>query len=565
MNADSGLNEYCMGLARTGIDPNNEQNALRETELMTVIESIQANPEKKPGNSQNPGDPRTATLALGALAVAAICVLFWEAFGDLWKRWSTAEELSHSFFIPLISAWIVWVNRDVVKQSIGAPSLAGVFIIGGGLALLLLGQVTSIFVIQHLGLVVVIAGAIAAAGGPSLLRTVAAPVSFLFFAVPPPYWVITVMSWKFKLMSSALGVAMLEAMSVPAFLSGNVIDLGTTKLQVADACSGLNYLFPFISIGVIASFMYRGPLWHKLTIVAATIPITIFMNSFRIAVTGILVDTYGPEHAEGALHFFEGWVVFLICLALLFGVIAILCSISKPRQNPLEALIQPELRAKKPSVRKSDHMIVAGGALALAVATFAVSQVVRVEELITPDRASFAGVPGEFETWETSIQPIDAEVAETLGADDSIVINMVTPDKTQYNLYMAYLDAQRDGRSWHSPRQCIPGGGWKIASHEIVPVTTERSSFKLNRMIIENGEYRQLVYYWYDQRGRKVANEFVMKFWLIADAVTKQRTDGAMVRLLTPIPNTGTVEEAEAQLQILLNEVDNFLPTYVPE
>ncbi|MEZ5916113.1 MAG: EpsI family protein [Parvularculaceae bacterium] len=91
---------------------------------------------------------------------------------------------------------------------------------------------------------------------------------------------------------------------------------------------------------------------------------------------------------------------------------------------------------------------------------------------------------------------------------------------------MAYLDAQRDGRSWHSPRQCIPGGGWKITAHTVVKTkTADGKPFAYNRMIIENGSDRQLVYYWYDQRGRKVANEFVMKFWLIYDAVMRKRSD----------------------------------------
>ena len=512
------------------------------------------------------GQRNPLPIILAGTATILIAVLFWEALGNLWARWSGYEELSHSFFIPILSAWIVWMNRDVVRQSVGEPSIVGAVIIASGLALLLLGQLTSIFVIQHFGLVVVIAGAVAAAGGLSLLRTTAAPVSFLLFAVPPPFWVTTVMSWQFKLMSSALGVAMLESVGVPAYLSGNVIDLGETKLLVAEACSGLNYLFPFLSIGVIAAFMYRGPLWHKLIIVLATIPITIVMNGFRIAVTGILVDRFGEEHAEGALHFFEGWVVFVICLVVLFGVISVLCMVSKPRQNPLEALIQPELRPTTPSQNKLGAPMVAGAVLAFGVGTLGLSQVVKVDELITPDREMFVSIPAQFDGWETEVRPIDPSVAETLGADDSIVVNLLPPDsETPFNLYMAYLNAQRDGRSWHSPRQCIPGGGWKIVSHDIVPAQTDRSSFKINRMIIQNGENRQLVYYWYDQRGRKVANEFIMKFWLIADAVLKKRTDGAMVRLITPIPNTSSTEEAEAKLNELLNQVDSFLPAYVPE
>ncbi|MFN0023524.1 MAG: VPLPA-CTERM-specific exosortase XrtD [Parvularculaceae bacterium] len=523
-----------------------------------------AEPERIVDRGPYPIDPRLAALGV---AVIGLGVLFWEAAGNLWMRWGQQQELSHSYFIPAISLYLIWLNRATVAKSLGSPSFAGVAIIAGALGLLLLGQLTSIFLFQHIGIVVAIAGLVAAFGGLSLLRTVAAPVAFLFFAVPPPYWVITVLSLNFQQMSSILGVAMVELMGIPVHLSGNIIDLGDYRLQVAEACSGLRYLFPFLSLGVMAAYMYRGPLWQRAVIVLATVPITIVMNSVRIAVTAALVQAYGSEQAEGALHFFEGWVVFLFCLAALFGVIAILARIAKPRVNPLDALTTPDLPLTQPRAGGSSLLPVAGGALALIVAGWGLSQAATVESLITPERKDFDGVVAEFgEDWTKDIRPIDPTVAEVLGADDTIVVNLSSPEGEYFNLYMAYLDAQRDGRSWHSPRQCIPGGGWKIARHTIVKTkTSEGSPFSYNRMIIENRDSRQLVYYWYDQRGRKVANEFVMKMWLIIDAVTRKRSDGAMVRLITPITPSMTLEEGDAKLQAMQTRLQTFLPAYVPE
>jgi exosortase D (VPLPA-CTERM-specific) len=507
--------------------------------------------------------PRLAAL----LAVlASLVVLFWDAGRNLWMRWGQQQELSHSYFIPLISLYLVWVNRERVRNSLGAPSLAGAAILGVALALLLLGQLTSIFLFQHLGMVAAIAGLIAAFGGLSLLRTTAAPVAFLFFAVPPPYWLITILSWKFQQMSSALGVKMIELMGIPVLLSGNIIDLGDYQLQVAEACSGLRYLFPFLSLGVMAAYMYRGPLWHRALIVVATIPITIVMNSIRIAGTAAMVRAYGVEHAEGALHFFEGWVVFLFCLAALFAVIAVLGRLSSPRLSPLEALATPQLKETAPSRPRAPKGAVFGAAAALALAAIGLSQIVTDDALIIPERRDFAGVPSHFPGWRSEVRPIDPSVAEVLGADDSIVVNLLSPEGAVYNLYLAYLNAQRDGRSWHSPRQCIPGGGWKIARHDVVKSRAgDGRPFNYNRMIIENGDHRQLVYYWYDQRGRKIANEFVMKFWLIVDAVTRKRSDGAMVRLITPIADDMTARDADEKLAPLVARVESFLPAYVPD
>ncbi len=510
--------------------------------------------------------PPPLQFALLSACAATLTILFWEAAGNLWMRWGQQQELSHSYFIPLISIYLLWINRDTVRNSVGAPSFLGVIILGTALALLLLGQLTSIFLFQHLGLVTAIAGIVAAFGGRSLLRTTAAPVAFLFFAVPPPYWVITVLSWKFQQMSSVLGVAMVDLMGIPVHLSGNIIDLGDYKLQVAEACSGLRYLFPFLSLGVMAAYMYRGEFWRRALIVASTFPITILMNSLRIAATAAMVQTYGVEQAEGALHFFEGWVVFLFCLAALFAVIAILARFSNPRVNPLDALTTPDLPLTAPRETGRSGLVVFTSAAAAALVAIGASQIVTDDALIIPDRMTFSDVPREFAGWSAAVLPIDPSVAEVLGADDSIVVNLRSPEGDDYNLYFAYLNAQRDGRSWHSPRQCIPGGGWKIVRQGIIKTKAgDGRNFSYNRLIIQNGDYRQLVYYWYDQRGRKVANEFVMKFWLIVDAVTRKRSDGAMIRLLTPIDDDMTIEDADEKLKGLIDRVETFLPAYVPD
>jgi exosortase D (VPLPA-CTERM-specific) len=377
--------------------------------------------------------------------------------------------------------------------------------------------------------------------------------------------VITVLSWKFQEVSSIIGVWMIQLMNIPVYLSGNIIDLGEYKLQVAEACSGLRYLFPFLSLGVMTAYLYRGPLAHKAVIVLATIPITILMNSFRIAVTAALVQAYGPEHAEGALHFFEGWVVFLLCLLALFGVVAALARFSKPSRGPLEALGAPDLQPAAPTKSKISRPVMIGAVSAVAAVVFGLSLVASTDAMIVPARERFASVPEEFKGYTSQVLPMDPSVAEVLGADDTLVVNLSSPEGDLTNLYLAYLDAQRDGRSWHSPRQCIPGGGWQIQNHDVVKSKTpDGKPFNYNRLLIQNRDQRQLVYYWYDQRGRNVANEFVMKFWLIFDAATRHRSDGALVRLITPIEEGEPVAAAEKRLQGMMRRVDAFLPKYVP-
>jgi exosortase len=134
--------------------------------------------------------------------------------------------------------------------------------------------------------------------------------------------------------SSELGVWFIRLAGIPVFLEGNIIDLGLLKLQVAEACSGLQYLFPILSFSYLFAILYRGPLWHKAVLLLLAAPLTVFMNSFRIGMIGVIVNSYGLGWVEGFTHFFEGWVIFIACVAILFLTAVIL---QRTTRNPVAA------------------------------------------------------------------------------------------------------------------------------------------------------------------------------------------------------------------------------------
>ena len=122
------------------------------------------------------------------------------------------------------------------------------------------------------------------------------------------------------------------------------------------------------------------------------------------------------------------------------------------------------------------------------------------------------------------------------------------------NLYVAYYGSQRKGSSPHSPRVCIPGGGWEITDLQRNSYANPATGIKLsyNRAVIEKGSDKQIVYYWFSQRGRNIANEYVSKWYLLEDAVLQNRTDGALVRLTTPVGRSESEHEADERLQAFL-------------
>ncbi len=181
------------------------------------------------------------------------------------------------------------------------------------------------------------------------------PVLHLIYMLPLPNFIYWQVSIQLQFMSSELGVWFIRMMDIPVFLDGNIIDLGIYKLHVAEACSGLRYLFPVISFSYVFAVLYRGPVWIKAVLLLSAAPITIVMNSFRIGVIGVLVDSYGIEQAEGFLRYFEGWVIFILCILILFGLARGLQHLVGDRR-PIAEVLDLSYEGIWPQVPKVFHM-----------------------------------------------------------------------------------------------------------------------------------------------------------------------------------------------------------------
>jgi EpsI family protein len=133
---------------------------------------------------------------------------------------------------------------------------------------------------------------------------------------------------------------------------------------------------------------------------------------------------------------------------------------------------------------------------------------------------------------------------------------------------VAYYASQRKGESAHSPRSCIPGAGWQITSltqRNIEEATVGGQPLKVNRAVIQKGESKQLVYYWFLQRGRVITNEYLVKWYLFWDALTKNRTDGGLIRLMTEVQRGEAIEEADRKLGAFAIAISPRLSSYIPE
>jgi EpsI family protein len=185
------------------------------------------------------------------------------------------------------------------------------------------------------------------------------------------------------------------------------------------------------------------------------------------------------------------------------------------------------------------------------------------------DRDPFALYPRTIGEWRGSTFALDPQVEVVLGATDYFNAAYSNPaEKNHVSQFVAFYESQTEGSGIHSPEVCLPVGGWEIFSLEPFEVSfpdTVYGTFNVNRAVIQKGVSKQLVYYWFEQRGQRMTNDFTAKMSVVYDSIAKGRTDGAMVRFITPIREDESDADADARLQRFMALSLEDLPRFVPE
>ncbi|MEL7026591.1 MAG: VPLPA-CTERM-specific exosortase XrtD [Pseudomonadota bacterium] len=506
------------------------------------------------------------------IAAVGAGVFFIDGIGALLEAWQLPE-YSHGPLIPILSGllFLRQLKEFPVDPGPKRNRWVGVTVIVAAIAMGTLGNLANIGDIVAYAIILWVGGILLVSFGWSTGKHFWPPVLHLVYMLPLPGVVYYKLTTSLQLVSSELGVYFLQLMSVPVFLDGNIIDLGVMKLHVAEACSGLRYLFPILSFSYIFAVLYRGPMWHKAVLLISAAPITVLMNSVRIAVAGYIVNNYGADWVEGFTHFFEGWVIFIICVLLLFLLAWVLLFFRKDRVGLIDALdLDTDGLATQAArlrfTRASSAMIISA---VLAVGAAVAWTALPDRGVVAVEREDFERFPTRMGEWRQIGRPrvLEDAVIQSLGADDYHMVDFASANAAaNVNLFMAWYNDQSQG-GVHSPEICLPGAGWEIAWLERTDLSAEMNSatpFNINRAIIQRGETRMMVFYWFEQKGRRIAWDFSAKFWLLADGVRTGRTDGALVRLTTAIQADETDAEAEARLRAMMDEVMKPLPNFIP-
>jgi len=510
-------------------------------------------------------------LVLALLLVALVSVWpFWDGLLQLYLWWKNSPDDNFSVLVPPVAGFLVWQQKDRLERVPFTGSWWGlaVILLGGGL--LALGQLAAILTLVQYAYVVTFYGIVLSLLGWQAVRIIRIPLLVLLFTIPLPQFVMANLSTALQLLSSKLAVVLMRPLGISVFLEGNVIDLGSYKLEVAEACSGLRYLFPLMTLGFLIAYFYKGAMWKRIVLFLSSIPVTVLMNSLRIAIIGVTVDRWGTEMAEGFLHDFQGWMIFMLSTAVLVLEMIVLSYVGR-EQAGWRQLFGVELPAATPrgvAIRRRSLPQSFVAASVLIVALVVMSMLIPRPTEAIPQRASFAEFPMQFGSWEGKRKSLEAVYLDALQLDDYVLADYVGGAAAPVNLYISWYNSQRKGEAVHSPRSCLPGGGWQMrdfGQRTLPGVSIDGKPLTVNRTLIELGPQRELVYYWFQQRGRAVDNEWTVKWFLFWDALTRHRTDGAMIRLVTPVGASGSVSDADQRLSDLLARIAPTVTAYVPD
>ncbi|NJN85213.1 MAG: exosortase/archaeosortase family protein [Leptolyngbyaceae cyanobacterium SL_7_1] len=232
-------------------------------------------------------------------------------------NWIENEDYSHGFLIVPLSLYFLWERREKLAELPAEGSWWGLLPLLLASVTLFIGRLGVEYMNQRLSFVLLVNGLVLLLLGRQIYKAMAFPCSSSSSWCRSPSPSLNTIAFPLQLIAAGMAVSALHLVGVPALLEGNIIHLANGPLFVAEACSGLRSLMALITLGVVFAYFFRRNLGERIVIVLSTIPIAIVVNSFRVALTGVLAHHFGPDAAGGVVHETQGLFTFAIAFLLL--------------------------------------------------------------------------------------------------------------------------------------------------------------------------------------------------------------------------------------------------------
>jgi exosortase len=267
-----------------------------------------------------PSSPSKARLLELSAIGAALVALYFSIGERLVGQWFHDPNFSHGIFVPAFSLFVLWENRKRLAALPRQPAWSGLTLLVFGLLILAAGVMGAELFLSRVSLLFVLAGLTVLFLGWDYLRAVAFPLAFLVLMIPIPSIILNQITSPLQTVAAVFASYLLPLLGVPVLREGNIIHLPIKDLEVADACSGIRSLMSLTTLAIIYGYLTEPRIWIRVTLGLAALPIAVIANGMRIVGTGLIVQHWGIEKAEGFFHAFSGWLIFVVSLLFLFLV-----------------------------------------------------------------------------------------------------------------------------------------------------------------------------------------------------------------------------------------------------
>lgn len=515
-------------------------------------------------------------IILFLLSVAATTYIFRKYLGYIFYLWTSSINVDEKkfftqyhniFFAPLALYMIV---RNTFKLwSGGTKNYYGILFVVFSFALCLFGGFSSIYYVANIGFVLSLTGLCVAYWGLGWVRVNWNALILLLVIIPLPQFILINIYTRFAAVISRLSVYIAQASGLTVFIDGNVINFGSISKHVMEVGAPCAYLFFFVALGVsLLYFLRPGVIQYAATLLAG--PVILFGFAVIRTIVMVWIANARDSGAVNAFYSMTSGGNFLAAVIvsqlLLFAAMKYL---DFHREKVTGGNVAPRgvslMRFGWPEMR-SPLIASAATAFILSVSIFSGIHVSSGDREM-PHR-NFHDFPLVLGAWKGSKVPVDPEMLKSMQLKDNLSADYFSNDGTdKVNIWVAYYGNQRPGASIHSPKACLPGSGWEMYDDKLISAEwfqNYKKDVKINRAIMKIGSDKQLTYYWYNVAGKTITNEYAMKWYIFWNKMIRSRTDGALIRLITPIKEGEPPDAADSRLRRFMNNLAPILPPYVP-
>lgn len=262
-------------------------------------------------------------------AIAGFLILYNNVIYKMVLDWLSNDNFSHGFLIPIISGYLIWRRKELLKQAVIFPSDTGLVLLLFSLIFYFVANIGVEQFTMRFSMILVILSLIVFLAGWRYSQILFLPIVYLVFMIPFPSIIWNKIAFPLKLFATNMSVSVIQSFDIPVFGEGNIIHLANTTLEVVDACSGLRSLTSLLALSSALALLTEHSGIKKFIIFLSAIPIAIFLNIIRLTATAILARYYGPDIAQGFLHEASGILIFFLSFLFLFAVNVLMSNIGR--------------------------------------------------------------------------------------------------------------------------------------------------------------------------------------------------------------------------------------------